>query len=259
MKILENCEMIVDGHVLHRIQADRDIPFHGVKVGDIGGWVEKPNNLQDDAWVTGYLYGDAVADGNALIEGKVFGNAYVQKNARIGQYARVFDNANIGGDARISGHAVVCGNARVSDHAVIMDYAVICGNAKVYSGAKVYDFVTVSGDACIFGDSSLRDNVIIEGNVTIGNHVIIKDRVIVKGYGYITNYTHIEGNLVINGEDPDFRLSFPCTLKGKCEIKSNDDIIFITNGEMSYVYIKPMNKGFGNPAVLQKVKELCIR
>lgn len=104
-----------------------------------------------------------------------------------------------------------------------------------------------------------RDNVIVEGNVTIGNHVIIKDRVIVKGYGYITNYAHIEGNLVINGEDPDFRLSFPCTLKGKCEIKSNDDIIFITNGEMSYVYIKPMNKGFGNPAVLQKVKELCIR
>lgn len=138
-----------------------------------------------------------------------------------------------------------------------MDYAVICGNAKVYSDAKVYDFVTVSGDACIFGDSSLRDNVIVEGNVTIGNHVIIKDRVIVKGYGYIANYTHIEGNLVINGEDPDFRLSFPCTLKGKCEIKSNDDVIFITNGDMRY--IKPMNKGFGNPAVLQKVKELCIR
>lgn len=65
MKILED-SIIVDGHVLHRIQADRDIPFHGVKVGDIGGWVEKPNNLQDDAWVTGYLYGDAVADGNAL-------------------------------------------------------------------------------------------------------------------------------------------------------------------------------------------------
>ena len=36
--------------------------------------------------------------GNALIEGEVFGNAYVQKNARISQFAKVFDNANIGGD-----------------------------------------------------------------------------------------------------------------------------------------------------------------
>lgn len=42
--------MIVDG--LHRIQADRQ------------GWVEKPNNLQDDAWAT-----CMVAD--ALIEGEV--------------------------------------------------------------------------------------------------------------------------------------------------------------------------------------------
>ena len=68
MKILED-SITVEGHVLHRIQADRDIPYHGVKVGDIGGWVEKPNNLQDDAWVTGYLYGDAVVCGKALIEG----------------------------------------------------------------------------------------------------------------------------------------------------------------------------------------------
>ena len=32
MKILED-SITVDGHVLHRIQADRDIPYHGVKVG----------------------------------------------------------------------------------------------------------------------------------------------------------------------------------------------------------------------------------
>ena len=77
MKILED-SVTVDGHILHRIQADRDIPFHGVKVGDVGGWVENPNNLQDDAWVTGYLYGDAVACDNALIEGMAFDNAFVK-------------------------------------------------------------------------------------------------------------------------------------------------------------------------------------
>ena len=88
MKILEDSITVV-GHVLHRIQADRDIPFHGVKVGNIGGWVEKPNNLQDDAWVTGYLYGDAVACDNALIEGMVFGNAFVQRNAVIQKNAKV--------------------------------------------------------------------------------------------------------------------------------------------------------------------------
>ena len=100
MKILED-SITVDGHVLHRIQADRDIPFHGVKVGDVGGWVENPNNLQDDAWVTGYLYGDAVACDNALIEGMVFDNAFVQRNAVTQKNTKVYGNANIGGDAMI--------------------------------------------------------------------------------------------------------------------------------------------------------------
>ena len=68
----------------------------------------------------------------------------------------------------------------------------------------------------------------------------------------------MHGGLVINGEDSDFRLDFPYSISGKCEIKSNGEVIFITNGKMKSVYIKPMNKGFGNPAVLQKVKELCI-
>lgn len=68
----------------------------------------------------------------------------------------------------------------------------------------------------------------------------------------------MHGDLIINGEDPDFRLAFPCSIHGKCEISKNDDIIFVATGEMKYVYIKPLKQGFGNPAVLQKVKELCI-
>ena len=257
MKILED-SITVYGHILHRIQADRDIPFHGVKVGDVGGWVENPNNLQDDAWVTGYLYGDAVACDNALIEGMVFDNAFVQRNAIIQENAKVYGNANIGGDAMIFDHAVVCGDARVGDNARVMGYAEVSGNARVYNNARISDSVHVTGRAYIGGDVRLKDKVIVEGDVTISNHAIIKDNVIVKGYGYICNYINLHGDLVINGEDPDFRLAFPCSIYGKCEISKNDDIIFVATGEMSYVYIKPMNKGFGNPAVLQKVKELCI-
>lgn len=258
MKILED-SINVDGHVLHRIQADRDIPCQDVKIGDIGGWVEKPENVQDDAWVTGYLYGDAVACGTARIDGMVFDNAYVQKNARVDRFAKVYDNANIGGDAMICDHAVVCGNAKVSDHARVMGYAGVSGNAMIYNGAMIHDFVHVSGNAYIGGYVSLRDKVVVEGNVTIGNHVIIKDRVVVKGHGYIVNYTRIFGDLVINGEDVDFRLGFPCIIKGKGEIRKNDDIIFVSNGDDSYVYIKPSNQGFDNPTVLRKVRELCIK
>lgn len=70
MKILKNCEMIV---VLHRIHADRDIPYHGVKVGDIGGWVTYKMMHGLPVWCCG----------KALIEGMVFDNAFVQNNARV--------------------------------------------------------------------------------------------------------------------------------------------------------------------------------
>ena len=41
------------GCTLHRIEALVDMPKHKVKAGDLGGYVEKEENLKDDAWVFG--------------------------------------------------------------------------------------------------------------------------------------------------------------------------------------------------------------
>ena len=43
----------VDGRTLHRIRALKDLPEHGVKKGDLGGFIEHENNLTGDAWVGG--------------------------------------------------------------------------------------------------------------------------------------------------------------------------------------------------------------
>lgn len=85
-------------------------------------WVEKPENIQDDAWVTGYLYDDA-----AMQELMAWHLVTLTFRGTRG-FAKVYDNANIGGDAD---HSVVCGNARVTDHAVVMGYAVVSGDAVV--------------------------------------------------------------------------------------------------------------------------------
>ena len=84
-------EFIVDisGVKLFRIKAL--IEFGNVKAGDLGGYIEKEENLShmDDAWVSD----DARISGNA----QVFGNAWVFGNAR------VFGDAQVSGDARVSG------------------------------------------------------------------------------------------------------------------------------------------------------------
>ena len=53
------------GRVLHRIRALKD--FGGVRAGDLGGWVEKEDNLSQlgACWV----YGNALVCGNAVITG----------------------------------------------------------------------------------------------------------------------------------------------------------------------------------------------
>ena len=84
----------VDGHTLHRIRAVRC--FSDVKAGDLGGWVEKEENLSqiDDAWI----------DDNA----KVYGNSYIFGNALIIGAAMIYGHARIYGNARIGGTARIC-------------------------------------------------------------------------------------------------------------------------------------------------------
>jgi len=61
--------------VLHRIRAT--VSFGFVKIGDLGGWIEKEENLSHEgkAWV----WGNAEVCGNA----KVWGNAEVCGNAKV--------------------------------------------------------------------------------------------------------------------------------------------------------------------------------
>ena len=112
---------------LHRIKAV--VEFGLVKVGDLGGWIEKEENLshEENAWV----YGDAEVCGNA----KVYGNA------------KVCGNAKVYGDAEVYGNAWVCGNAEVRGNAKVYGNAKVRGNAWVYGDAKVFstDHVLVIG------------------------------------------------------------------------------------------------------------------
>ena len=90
---------------LHRIRAT--VAFGIVEVGDLGGWIEKEENLSHEgkAWVCG--------------DAKVWGNAEVCGDAK------VWGNAEVCGDAKVWGNAEVCGDAEV------------WGNAEVFSASHV--------------------------------------------------------------------------------------------------------------------------
>ena len=140
------------GVTLYRIRALVDIVRHGVKAGDLGGWVEKESNLdqEHDAWV----FDDARVCGNAW----VFDDAQVSGNAWVFDDARVFDNAQVSGNAQVFGNARVCDDARVFGNAWVFDDAQVSGNAWVSGNARVSGNAQVSGNAWVFDDARVSGN-----------------------------------------------------------------------------------------------------
>ena len=110
------------GVTMHRIRAVAKLVFPSgrvVNVGDIGGWIEKEDNL--DHYGNAWVYGDAKVCGNA----KVYGNAWVYGDAK------VYGNAWVYGDAKVYGNACVYGDAKVYGNAKVYGDAKVCGNADV--------------------------------------------------------------------------------------------------------------------------------
>lgn len=194
-ELTQNVRKIGDT-TLHQIKALKNFGY--IKAGELGGYIEKENNLSqegkawvhkdamvydaarvyedasvsDDAMVAGCaeVYGNAKVYDNALVFGnarvydgaRVFGDAVVFGDARVFDSAQVFTDARVHGDARVYGASEVCSEAEVYGDARVYDLARICESAKVYGKAKVF------GNAWVFGDA----NVSGEAEVSAFNHTI---------------------------------------------------------------------------------------
>ena len=97
------------GKKLYRIKAL--VSFGVVVAGQLGGFIESEQNLDQS------LSGDAW----------VYGNARVYGNAQVYGYAQVY------GDAQVSGDALVYGDARVRSYAVISERKMIFWASNVGS------------------------------------------------------------------------------------------------------------------------------
>ena len=166
------------GKKLFRIKAL--VEFGDVKAGELGGYVEKEENVSQDgnAWVcdNAEVYDNAKVSGNAWVYGdaKVSGNAWVYGDAKVFDNAKVYDNAWVYGDAKVSGNAWVYGDAKVFDNAKVYDNARVADNAKVFGRAWVFGNARVSGDALISGNAKVSGDARVFGDA---------DYALVQGFG----------------------------------------------------------------------------
>ena len=144
-KLLKDQSITINGKRLYRIKALR--AFGNVNKGDIGGYVEKEDNLSHNgnAWV----YNDAKVFGNA----KVYDNAWVSGDAWVYDDAKVYGNAWVHGNTEVYGSASVYGNAWVSGNTKVYDDALVYGNARVFGETLVF------GNAKVFGTTELGNKI----------------------------------------------------------------------------------------------------
>ena len=144
---------IINGTVLRRIRAVRDIPEHGVRVGRIGGFLQSERNLSHDcpAWVGG----SACVLGSSLVEDRAF----------VSGQTTVKGGAVIGGSAVVVGLGVeVTGAAYVGGLACIREYA------QIYGAIRVEGSVVISHHAKVHGAWSIQGNERIGFKADVGSN-----------------------------------------------------------------------------------------
>ncbi|HSN50324.1 MAG TPA: hypothetical protein VLR52_03755, partial [Bacteroidales bacterium] len=176
----------------YQLQALRDIPEHGVKAGDLGGYVNSRHNLShkgscwvgEDAQIVGgrvRIFDDAYIGGKALIhcyssfiiniheQARITENAIVSatlgKNGRNynqskeGEFSKnVYGNAQIYGNAIVDGTDIITDNAKIYGNAYIDFASKIDYNAEIFGKARIGKRSIISVGSKVFGDSVIGEN-----------------------------------------------------------------------------------------------------
>lgn len=166
MEPVRKYELIRDAHVrvgektVCFIQALVD--FGDVKAGDIGGAIEREDNLshEGDCWV----YHSAKVYGS----GKVMGNAKIKDQAEVFDFATVTDDTVVAGNSKVFQQATVYGNAVVDGQASIYGASQVFGNSRVIGFSRVHEDAWVYGDVLVDGYSNITRKTTIRPITLLG-------------------------------------------------------------------------------------------
>ena len=206
-------KLLEETYNLYRIRALKD--FGDVKAGDLGGYIEKEENLSQEGncWVSdeARVYDNAKVSGNARVynDAKVFGNAQIYDNAGVFDDAEVYGNAKVYGKTEVSesaevfgeteifGKAQIYNGAKVYKNAKIYDDAKVRGNAQIYGYAQVYGNAKVYEQAQVYGESEVYDNAIIYNKAQVGDNAKVFGKAQVYGNAKVFEYTEISDDTKI--------------------------------------------------------------
>lgn len=235
---------------LYQVRALRDIPLHGVRKGDLGGYIQSQANLSQsgECWVAkeAVVLDSATIEGDALVteNARVYGNAKVRGTVFVGDTAKVYEDALVEGaclvtrKARIHGFTKLAEDVEVWGGADIAGYTNLSGRVHVYGNAILRGKNSITGKCQIKGDARVR-NVTLSGsvsvrgnaelvgnpNITLSGSITVTDDAQIKGepflYGKITlqEQANIEGNVSIDAVEGNLKLRGTSSIEELVELK----------------------------------------
>lgn len=274
--ILTNDTRVVRGKTLYRIRAIKD--FDNVRKGNLGGFIEKEENLSHEGKC--WIYGDACILDDAMVfdNAKVYDDACIYDNARIYDNAIIFGAAHIFGNvcvynaSKVYGQAHIYDNVRIYDNAQVYGSATICENTKIFDNAQVYGNAYILGYARIFGNASIYGSAYVYGNTYIRDNVCVYDNAYVYGDAYVSGNARIFGSAQVYGDirifgnaivcehakvqfsqlKTDIRKDLKASLKCQCNlIPENDKIV-------AYKLVHKSLRSLYDMSFVYKIGEIAI-
>jgi len=225
----------IKGRTLYRIKALKD--FGEVKAGDLGGFIEREENLSQDgdAWVsdTAKVFKKARIYGNAQISG----NVRISDNVQIYDNAQIFDNAKFFDDAQVYGNAFIYGSPWIYENSQIFGNAQIHGDAEIHGDAQIYGNALISGNAVIRGKAQVYGRAWIYGSTWICNNAKIYDHAQICGNAYICDNAVISQNQQVSCGVVKTDLSKPENLANSIMVQCNLPVI--DNKVIAYKLVRP--------------------
>ena len=168
-EILKDDYRLIGDTKIYRIRllVDGVVPL--ARKGDLGGFVQREDNLDQEG--TCWLYNNAIAMERANVsqnaklydDAIIFDNARARGNAQMGDYSRVFGYATIEGECCIEGNASVKGESVVKGETSLCNYSTVSGSAIVDS-CMLYDNSRISGYTEAY-NCILKENALISGSI----------------------------------------------------------------------------------------------
>jgi carbonic anhydrase/acetyltransferase-like protein (isoleucine patch superfamily) len=211
---------------LHRIRLTEEIENGDdlLFVGDIGGWIEKPENIEGSGWVSdeAMVYHNAcvcdrsIASGNAEIKD----SAITADDSLVGENAVISHQGYIGDDAYVGENAIVSENAKIEECAEITGHARICDNSEVRGEGCIGDNVIIQGNSIVTEKVTIIDNVIISDNAVVAGKCMIEGNVKITDFSRVEN-SDLSDDVLIQGKAivRDSNLSFDTVIDGNAIIE----------------------------------------